>query len=558
VARTSWDRSTDVVVVGSGAAGLTAAVAAREHGASVSVLDKSELIGGTTAVSGGGVWVPGNRRMAELGVPDTRGDALAYLRAVTGGRETDPTLLEAYVDGVLEAVDFLEATTPVRFAASRFFSDYFGGLPGAKRLGRCMECLPFPSRAELGPWHDRIRKSPHRANLTIDEVASTAAATSGNTGAISLSSELRALAAERDAAGILTGGGALVASLLRALLDRGTVVETKARVRRLVLEGDRVAGVVAGIGGEDVAIQAGGGVVLAAGGFEWNAELVRAFLGVGDLRPLSPPVSDGDGLLLGLRAGAALANMTVAWSHPVTSDGQATFEGKPMYRMASPRNEAGCITVNRHGRRFVNEGVSYMDLPKTFRTYDPVAAEYPNEPPVFMIFDQRVRDRIELHDLRPGGPTPAWVEEADSLAALAERIGVPAQALGAEVDRFNANVARGEDVDFHRGTVWFEGFSSGGPSPERALAAIDQPPFYAMALYDGALGTAGGLRIDEHGRVRASQGGSVEGLFAAGNTAASVFGPTYPAGGVTIGSALAFARRAGHGAARAQPPLPRA
>jgi len=547
VARASWDRSTDVVVVGSGAAGLTAALAARELGASVVVLDKSELIGGTTAVSGGGIWVPGNRRMVELGVADTREDALAYLRAVTDGRETDPALVEAYVDGVLEAVDFLEARTPASFVASRYFSDYFGELPGAKRLGRCMECLPFESRAELGPWHDRIRKSPHRPNLMIDEVAATAAATSGNTGAIALSSELRALAAARDAAGILTGGGALVASLLRALLDRATTVETQARVRRLVLDGERVAGVVAHAGGKDVAIQAGG-VVLAAGGFEWNTEFVQAFLGIPDLRPLSPPVNDGDGLLLGMRAGAALANMTVAWSHPVTSDGQATFEGKPLHRMASPRNEAGCITVNRHGRRFVNEGVSYMDLARTFRTYDPVAAEYPNEPPVFMVFDRRVRDRIELHDLLPGGPTPAWVTEAESLTSLAERIGVPPETLGAEVARFNANVARGEDVDFHRGTVWFEGFSSGGPSPARALAPIDRPPFYAMALYDGALGTAGGLHIDGHGRVRASQGGTVEGLFAAGNTAASVFGPTYPAGGVTIGGALAFALRAGRGA----------
>jgi succinate dehydrogenase/fumarate reductase flavoprotein subunit len=294
----------------------------------------------------------------------------------------------------------------------------------------------------------------------------------------------------------------------------------------------------------DVFIRARRGVVLATGGFEWNPDLVRSFLGVREIHPVSQPHNTGDGLVMALEAGALAANMTEAWWFPVTSTGARTYDGSPLHNVSTPRAEAGCITVNRRGRRFTNEAAAYMDIGREFRVYDAVAADFPNEV-AWSVFDARVRARIELADLLPDGPTPEWVVQADTLEELALGIGVPADALVDEVERFNRNVAEGADPDFGRGTLWFEAFTAGGPSPEKALAPLDQPPYYATRLYNGVLGTCGGPRITADGQVVAARGGVVPGLYAAGNVSANVFGPGYPAGGATLGPAITFAYLAG-------------
>jgi len=548
VAHSSWDRVADVVVVGSGAAALSAAIAAAEGGCRVEVIEKSPYVGGATAFSGGGVWVPMNRHMHDVGIEDSREEALAYARASCKGREPSPELLEVYVDRSPETLDFLETRTPVRFSASRVFSDYHQELPGAKLAGRTLDPQPYGSLESLGHWDQRIRRGPHYPRLTLDELTGGGDSETdrgGGAGAVGLSAAALAVAAERERRGIRTLGGGLVAALLRGALDRDVQVRTETSALRLVLDGDRVTGVVANEDGRQVALSASRGVVLAAGGFEWNRDLVRTFLGIPELKPASPPTAVGDGLVMGMRAGAALANMTTAWAFPVTWDERSTYEGKPLHSVATPRNFPGCITVNRHGRRFTNEGVSYMDFALVHRTFDPVTRSYPNAPPVWAIFDQDARERMELGDLRPGAPTPGWVHEAPTMTALAEMIGVDPVGLGEEVRRFNGHVAKGSDPDFGRGTLWFEGFTAGGPSPERALAPIARPPYFAVAIYDGALGTAGGLRIDGHAQVLSSAGAPVPGLYAAGNTAASVFGPGYPSGGATLGPALTFGYLAG-------------
>jgi succinate dehydrogenase/fumarate reductase flavoprotein subunit len=557
VAHNSWDRVVDVVVVGSGAAALAAAIAAAEGGCQVEVLEKSAFIGGATAFSGGGVWVPMNRHMHDVGIEDSREEALAYTRASCRGGEPSPELLEVYVDRSPEVLDFLESRTPVRFAASRFFSDYYQELPGAKLAGRTLDPRPFESRASLGEWDERIRRGPHYPRLTLDELTGGGDAETdrgGGAGAVGLSTAALALSAERDRRGIRTLGGGLIAALLRGTLDRGVLVRTGMPALRLVLDGDRVTGVVTKQGGTEVAVGASRGVVLAAGGFEWNRELVRTFLGVPELKPASPPTAVGDGLVMGMRVGAALANMTTAWAFPVTWDERSTYEGEPLHSVATPRNFPGCITVNRHGRRFTNEGASYMDFALVHRIFDPVTRSYPNAPPVWAIFDQDARERIELGDLRPGAPTPGWVHEAPTITDLAGAIGVDPDGLVDEVRRFNGHVANGNDPDFGRGTLWFEGFTGGGPRPQQALAPIARPPYFAVAIYDGALGTAGGLRVDGHARVQSTAGGVVPGLYAAGNTAASVFGPGYPSGGATLGPALTFGYLAGRHASEVGSP----
>ena len=236
-------------------------------------------------------------------------------------------------------------------------------------------------------------------------------------------------------------------------------------------------------------------------------------------------------------------------------DPAVEFEGKPLFQMGSVRSYPGVILVNRHGRRFTNEGVTYQDFPKTLATYDPVTVDYPNAAPQWLLFDQRVRDTaVLLPSVLPGQPTPEWITTAPTIEDLATAIAVDPAVLRATVDRWNVDVAAGNDQDFGRGTVRFETHMSGRfPSPEATMAPITTPPFYALPLYNGALGTNGGPLVDEHARVRRMRGGIIPGLYAAGNASASVFGPAYPGGGATIGPALTFGYLAGRHAA-AQPP----
>jgi 3-oxosteroid 1-dehydrogenase len=549
----------DVVVVGSGAAGLTAAIRARSRGAEVLVLEKSDLVGGTSAFSGGMAWVPVNAHAHEVGTTDTREEALEYLHGLTSGRETDPDLVDAFVDRAHEAIEFLERVTPLRLRASRTFGDYYFGRPGSKARGRSLEPEPYPARAELGPWFDRVRSSPHMPHLRLDEIAGADAAADAKNanavaaGAAALASHLPALMDERERTGVRCVGAALVGAMLRGALDLGVEVETGTRVRELVLTDGRVDGVVVDHGGSVSEVRARAGVVLASGGFEWNAELVRSFIGVSDLKPISPPTNEGDGLIMGLEAGAAVANMGSTWALPVIDDFPNLFEGRQMAIQDTPRMEAGVILVNRQGRRFTNEAICYMDISRAYRLYDPLTQSWPNESPVWSVFDQRVRDRIAIRDLQPGSATPAWVTEAATLRELADLIDVPADTFVAEVERFNGHVAAGADPDFGRGTVFFEAWTSGGPTPERALATVAQPPFYAIRIFEGTIGTNGGLLTDADGRVKAMRGGVIDGLYAAGNAAASACGPVYPAGGITLGEAITFGYLAGdHAASQAQ------
>lgn len=538
-----WDVAVDVVVAGSGAAGLTAAIAAAAGGLQVELFEKASVFGGTTAMGGGGIWIPCNPHMRALGIEDSREEAITYAMGTTDGRAPDPDLVSRYVDKAVEATTFLEENTPASFFVAELFSDYYVGREGSRRVGRTLDNRPYPAREELGEWDERLRRTPHYDQLTLDERSS--GGRGGGAGAEPINDELVATAGQRERDGIRACGEALAATLLRGALDHGVAVHTDAPVVRVVLgDGGEVTGARVLKDGEELAVRARCGVVIATGGFEWNQDLVRAYLGLRELRPASTPSNTGDGVMLASQAGALLANMTEAWWFPVTSTGALTYDGSPLHIPATPRSQAGCITVNRHGRRFTNEAACYMDFGRAHRTYDPVAAEYPNEV-AWCIFDQDVRDEIVLGDLRPGEPTPAWVREARTLAGLAGEIGVEAANLTDEVQRFNGFVAEGVDHDFGRGTLWFEGFTSGGPTAEGSLAPIERAPFYALRLYPGALGTCGGPRIDGHGRVLANHGGAIEGLYAAGNASASVFGPGYPGGGATLGPAITFGYLAG-------------
>lgn len=541
-------RTYDVVVGGSGAAGLTAALAAAVEGLSVLVLERGDQIGGTSAYSGGMIWAPCNEHFHERnGEHDSREAALEYIRGLVQERGYDDSLLETYVDESGPTVAFIEKHTPLRFAASQTYTDYFYGRAGSTRGGRSVAPIPFSATSVLGDQEPRVITSPHfPIPLTLDELAGSESSDPRNDGgALLQSADLRALARQRKADGYAANGRALIAGLLAGFLDAGGTVETGARVVGLTGGRDGVTGVVIETEGGRSTVAAQRGVVLATAGFEWDRELLLAFLGTEDVAPVSVPTNTGDGLRMALAVGAGLANMTASWGIPATLDPERIVAGHPLPSLVSTRFEGGSIAVNREGRRFVNEGAQYTDFTKAFLRFDEVTQTYPNRSPAWLIFDQQVRDHVVVNDLKPGQPTPAWVLEAPALDALAELIDVPVDALAATVARFNENARAHRDPDFARGEVWFEGQASGGPSPE-SLTPIENAPFYATRLHHGLFGTAGGLRLDERGRVRALDGnGAIPGLYAAGNVAASIFGTTYPGGGITLGLAVTFGRLAG-------------
>ena len=526
-----WDRIVDVVVVGSGGAALTAATLAHDGGSEVLVVEKEAMLGGTTAVSGGVAWLPGNHHLTDAGLTDSRDDALAYLRALTAGREHDPSLLDVFVDTAPEMLRYLEAHTPVRMQIVPNFPDYYAPyeVPGTTFGGRAVEPVPYPVGTELPEWRDRL--------ATRGALLSLGAATTLGEDFSVPDAALQAELARREAEDIRPKGAALVAMLFKGLLERGVEARIELAARELVVVDGTVIGVRADdASGASVLIGARQGVVLACGGFEWNAELVRAFIGY-PVQPLSPGGNVGDGLVMAMESGAELANMVSYWGQPAMFDPDITRDGAMVPQFEWARGMPSSLVVNQQGERFANEAMPYNDFPKAFGVFDASSATFPNEPPGWMLFDQKVRDSARILSMLPGEPTPSWVPVAGTIAELAAMSGLPVDALVATVERFNAYADKGDDPDFDRTKV--------GLMAPGVVSPLDTPPYYAVVIHPGALGTNGGPRLTADGQVRAQRGGVVEGLYAAGNTAASAFGWAYPSGGGTIGQALVFGYRAG-------------
>jgi succinate dehydrogenase/fumarate reductase flavoprotein subunit len=430
----------------------------------------------------------------------------------------------------------LERATPLRMFATRGFRDYYTpyGVPGAKTEGRSLEPEPFPVGRELPEWRERLASRTSMVTLgaytTLQEDLSGLPVDP-------------ARVEQRRREDIRPKGAALIGALFRGLLDRGAEAWLETRARELVLADGAAIGVRCERAGRALRVGARQGVVLAAGGFEWNRELVRAHIGYA-LHPVSPPHNTGDGLLLAMQAGAELANMGSYWGTGVMYDPSVLRDGEPLAQFDQARGVPGSLIVNSHGRRFVNEAVPYNDFPRTFGAFDPVRLDFANRSPAWQIFDHRLKEAMPIFSIEPGKPAPAWVAQAPTLRELGARIGVDPAALEASVLRFNEHAARGIDPDFGR-----HQFGMQRAVPPRP---VDAPPFYALPIYPGTLGTNGGPRIDADARVARAGGGSVPGLYAAGNTAANAFGWAYPSGGGTLGNAMTFGFRAGRHAA-AQP-----
>ncbi len=534
----TWDQEFDVVVVGSGGAGLTAAIVAHDQGARVLVLERSDSVGGATAVSGGALWIPLNPFMAETDTPDSRDEALAYCKRMAG--QTPDELVEAFVDSGHLMTRYLQEHTPVEFTPWTI-PDYQPALDGARTFGgRSLEARPFDT-SELGDRNTWLRRAPvYRLPFSLQETVFEYQAH------IKPQNLPVDIMTERAARGIVGGGNALIGRLLKGCLERDITILLGVRARELVQENGVVAGLRAEREGKTLRLRANRGVVLASGGFEWNEELKRRYLPGPVTHPNSPPSNEGDGLIMASEVGAALANMSEVWGSPAAVVPGETYEGRQLSRLVVP--ERMCphtILVNRRGRRFVNEGASYNELGKVFGDFDPGSYEYKNLP-CWAIFDRQYRERYPVLTVLPGQPDPEWLMREATLEDIARTAGFDATGLVATVERWNGFVQQGRDPEFerHRSPVDFE-------AKHPSMGTIEEPPFYALPVYQGTLGTKGGPMTNAQGQVVSVRGDPIRGLFAAGNVMAGTSGPGYYGAGATIGLAMTWGYICGINAAGA-------
>ncbi|MBL8567626.1 MAG: FAD-dependent oxidoreductase [Phreatobacter sp.] len=545
----------DVLVVGSGAGGLAAAVASAARGLKVIVAEKAPYVGGTTALSGGFLWVPNNPVSRRDGIEDTVDAVRTYLRGEAGNHFNAETV-EAFLQAGPEAIDFFDTRTAVKFEPASAFSDYHPTAPGGRDGGRSIKAMNFRGE-ELGPELKRLR--PPLPELTFvglmigsgPELKHFFNATRSLESATYVAKRLASHAKDLAFNGrgmLLTNGNALAARLFRAALDLGVEVWTDAPAVRLTTRDGVVTGAVVGAKGGDVAVNTACGVVLAAGGFPQDMARRRAMFphdrdNSGHHSP-APAANTGDGLRLGEEAGAAVETgypNAAAWvpvSRVPRRDG--TFGVFPHF---IDRAKPGLIAVLPSGRRFVNEANSYHDFCQAL-----FAAGEPEKPArAFLIVDRPFLRRFGLGFVKPY-PVPVgpqirsgYLKTGKTLDELARNAGIDAKALAETVAVWNRDVATGEDKTFGKGSTAYNRFN-GDPEfqPNPCLAPIATGPFYAVEVVVGDLGTFAGLKSDGEARVLDAAGKPIPGLYAAGNDMASIMGGNYPGGGITLGPALTF------------------
>ena len=539
----NWDFETDLLVIGTGSAGLTAAVVGDHEGLDVIVLEKEAFYGGTTALSGGVAWVPNNSLMAKADIDDNPADALTYLKHNIGQRVAE-SKLQAFVDRAPEMADYLMANSELEFNLVHGFPDYRPETPGGSKGGRSIDPKVVSGR-RLNDY-DKLRKS----NLAVPG------------GVVGSVTELRRLAFFRaNPLGLLqvwkffprnlwnklarrehlSSGRALIARLRLTLQEKDVPLWLETPLQALVVEDGAVMGVRATKDGASVNIRASKGVVMAAGGFERNPAMRKQFFGdkggsdwnTGSCTSGSPG-STGDGINAGTQIGAAIDMMDDMWWMP-----SALPPGGAPVIIVFERGLPHMMIVNSRGQRFANEARPYNELGRLI--YENTA------PPAYIIFDQEFRNRYAIGGMLPG-ITPqryienGYVKRADTLEALAELTGIDAAGLSQTVSRFNDMAIAGKDEDFQKGESAFDLYAGDpGHKPNACLGPVAKPPFYAMEVKAGDLGTKGGLLTNEHAQVVRQDGTVIPGLYAAGNSSASVMGNYYPGAGGTIGAAMTYA-----------------
>lgn len=540
------DAAPDVIVLGAGAGGLTAACAAAARGLRVRLLEKTDRVGGTAAISGGMVWIPGNSRMPGAGLADSEAAVRAYLSA-TLSAGTRPALIDAFVREGPAAIDWLEARTELRLKPVTRYPDYYPALPGATPGGRVLEPVGYDARAlgaDLALLRPPLPEFTLFGGMMVDraDLPHFRAVTRSPRSMARIARLLARHARERLAAPRGTSlvlGNALIARLLRSARLLGVEIRTRAEVAALSQENGHVRGVVLG---DSTRLEARRGVVLATGGFSHDAERRARWLPRGtDVASAVCDGDAGDGLRLGESAGGRVAegNLHNAYWAPISKFRRADGSAAVFPHTVADRGKPGIIAVDAQGERFTSEAVSYHEFA--------LAMFRARAIPAFLLCDRRSLWQYGLGAVRPFTLRLARLLEQNYLAsgatpgALADRLGVDRAGLDRTVAQYNADAVRGVDSRFNLGGDVYQRFlgdAAHGPNP--CMRPIEVPPFFAVRLYPSDLGTAAGLRTDENARVLDGDGRPIAGLYACGNDMNSIMGGAYPGPGITLGPALVF------------------
>ncbi len=543
------NHTVDVLVVGSGAGAMTAALVAARAGLNTLIIEKANVYGGTSATSGGGLWITCNHLMPGVGIEDNPKDSLAYMTALTGN-DVPADNVASFVKNGARMLQWVMENSHAQFIAMPEYADYYQHIPGARPGGRSIDPLPYDAR-ELGDDFLHMNM-PHRQVRVLGLMGY-----SNIEGAILLSKSpgwfklllrlswqyfsdipwrFRSRRSRR-----LTMGNALVGRLRKSLLDLNVPIWLNCPADELLSENGAVVGVRAKLNGKEQIIRAKRGVILASGGFEHNQALRERYLP----NPTSTrwsaanPTNTGDMLIAGQAAGAATALMDEAWWGPTL-----TVTGEDRARaLFTERSMPGAIVVNKEGRRFFNESVAYTTA---------VQAMYqPGNLPSYLIFDERYKRNYPFGPLLPAEMHLNWLQprhirkdlltSAPTIAKLGDAIGIDAGTLSQTVNRFNGFAAAGKDQDYQRGENSYDLiYGDIRIKPNPCLAPLVEPPFYAVEIHPGDIGTKGGLLTNENAQVLDREGKSIAGLYAIGNCSASVTGRYYPGAGATLGPAMTF------------------
>jgi 3-oxosteroid 1-dehydrogenase len=539
----NWDESVDLLIVGSGGGGMVAALAAIDDGIEPLVVEKQALVGGSTGLSGGMVWLPNNPLMQAEGIPDSTEDGLAYFEDVIGdvGPASSPARREMFLTAGVEMLDFL-LRLGVRMVRCPGYSDYYSNSKGGNAVGRSVEGVPFDAAA-LGEWAERIQPSMAKNYgfvVKTNELRSVQYFNrSPRSFAVATRVFLRTRLAQLRRRELLTNGASFIGQMLKVLMDRGEPpIWTSAAMEDLIVEDGRVVGARVARDGSTLNVEARKGVLLAAGGFGRNADMRRQYSGDQPNEAkwtISNAGDTGEVLQAAMRLGAKTDLLDEAWWLPM-----AFIADPSAASLGQGRQRPGAIYVDGAGRRFCNESNSYVEVGKAMYANDAV--------PCWQVFDQGYVRRYAAgaNPFAKRGVPKGLIEKgviktAGTIADLAREIDVPAAELTQTVKRFNQFAAQGLDPDFGRGqSAYNDCLGDPGHRPNASLGPIDRAPFFATRIFPGDVGTCGGVITNEYAQVIDENDRVIDGLYATGNITATVMGRTYLGAGGSIANTMVF------------------
>ncbi len=551
----SWDHTVDFLIVGSGTGAMSGAIVAHDLGASTLLVEKSPQYGGSSAMSGGGMWVPNNHLMGQYGFTDTPEQALEYTKACVGDVIPEERLI-SYLKNAPKAMQYLCEKSQLRLHIVPDYSDYYQDQPGSLEGGRTLEATPFDGKRLSEEEFKEMRHTPPQ-ELIMDRIsmsiAEAQALMTHSPGWISVFMKLIfgyfsdipwRFKSKRDRRGCF--GNALIGALRLSLKDRNIPIWLNTPAKHLIVEDGRTVGVEVEKDGKPYRVKAEKGVLMAAGGFDNSAEKRKKYLPAPTDTSWScgNPYATGDTIDMGLEIGAGLEFMDEGWWGPT-----CVVPGEERARMmVIEKSLPGGVMVNKLGKRFVKETNAYDDIVKAM-----YGSNTPEAPcvPAYLVFDARFRKNYPVGPLLPGAQQPdfmlpaelknSFFKKADTLQELARIVGIDADGLTETVSKMNEYARTGVDLEYGRGENAFDQFyGDKSVEPNPCMAPIETAPFYCVEVFPGELGTKGGLKVDSLARVLTESGDVIPGLYATGNCSSPVFGRTYPGAGATLGPSTTF------------------